>query len=59
MYRQFEEIDICMYNIYSNNKFARKFTTKWFSQYNGFHHYRISEYTGNFFKRKTVSKSAP
>ena len=44
---------------FSTNHFVREFTTLWFSRSNGFHDDRISEYTGEIFKRKTVSKSAP
>ena len=59
MYRKCDERKLCMYNIYGTNQSACIFTTKWFSQPNGFHDYCISEYTGIFFKRKTFSKIAP
>ena len=57
MYRQFEEREVCMFNIYSTNQSARIFKTKFFSRPNSFHDYCISEYTGNIFKRKTFSKA--
>ena len=48
-----------MYNIYGTNKLTRRFMTKWFSQTNGFHDYRISEYTGKHFQNNgSLKKSA-
>ena len=57
MYRQYEKIEVCMYNICSTNHFVREFTTSWFSQTNFFHDRLIYEYTGKKLERKVVSKN--
>ena len=53
MYRQYEKIEVCMYNICSTNHFVREFTTSWFSQTNFFHDRLIYEYTGKKIGKKS------
>ena len=59
MNRQYEQRDVCMYNICINNQLVREFTTKMFSQNNDFHDHRIYEYVRNIFVKKNSFQSAP
>ena len=56
MYRKCEEREVCMYNIYGTNQYARISTTKWFSRPNGFHDYRTLECTGKYYQKKNIFK---